>query len=263
MKPLGTVYATDAGKLFLTVTGADDGSGSAEVEIVNTGQPDDAMYPDDEDVDGDRDRTELVDSMRIHAGDTGTYLKFTYTPTQTIQNGQLIFETQGGWSAPQNNPGSAGYTYFNDTGTAEIDEITFDEEDNSVTLDLGFIDPEGTIEIHYGAYEGDDDGSGAEAPTARATSSPFTIRVKGAKATTNRALPIKTFKGKTIAVRVYSQASGGGDAEANVSDNIRENVLGAGDMGREVTIVYTAAGQIRGGSLKLTVPDDWSNPTNG
>ena len=46
-----------------------------------------------------------------------------------------------------------------------------------------------------------------------------------------------------------------------MTDNIREGVLGAGDMGREVTIVYTAAGQIRGGSLKLTVPDDWSNPT--
>ena len=152
--------------------------------------------------------------MRIHAGDTGTYLKFTYTPTQTLQNGQLIFETQGGWSAPQNNPGSAGYTYFNETGTAEIDEITFDEEDDSVTLDIGFIDPEGTIEIHYGAYEGDDDGSGAVAPTARATSSPFMMSIKGGDATTNRARPIKTFKGKTIAVRVYSQASGGGNAEA-------------------------------------------------
>ena len=260
-KPLGTVYATDAGKLFVTVTGADDGSGSAEVEIVMTGQGT-AKYPDNEDIDGDRNLTELVDSMRIHAGDTGTYLKFTYTPTQTIQNGLLIFETQGGWSAPQNNPGSAGYTYFNDTGTAEIDEITFDEEDDSVTLDVGFIDPDGTIEIHYGAYEGDEDGSGAHAPTTRATSSAFSISVKGGEATTNRARPIKTLKGKAIAVRVYSQASGGGNAIASVSDNEGDEAdVGAGDTDREVTIVYTAAGQIRGGSLKLTVPGKWSNPT--
>ena len=102
--PLGTVYrdayvadAAGVGLLRIEVTGADDGSGTAEVVIVNTGQGE-AMYPDDEDVDGDRDRTELVAGYRIHAGDMGTYLKFTYTPSQTIQDGQLIFETQGEWS---------------------------------------------------------------------------------------------------------------------------------------------------------------------
>ena len=198
-KPRGAVYATDKGMLFILVKGADDGSGSAEVEIVMTGQGT-AKYPDNLDIDGNRDKTELVDSMRIHAGDMGTYLKFTYTPTETIQSGQLIFETQGGWSTPQNNPGSAGYTYFNEMGTAEIDEITFDEDDDSVTVDIDFIDPDGTIEIHYGAYEGADDGSGAVAPTTAAMSSPFTISIKGG-ATTNRASPIKTLKEKAIAVR--------------------------------------------------------------
>ena len=146
------------------------------------------MYPDDEDVDGDRDRTELVAGYRIHAGDMGTYLKFTYTPSQTIQDGQLIFETQGEWSDPQNNPGTAGYTYFNQIGTAVIDAITFEEDDGSVTLDLAYVDPEGTIEIHYGAYEGDDDGSGAHALTSATMSSAFTISVKGGDATTNRGL---------------------------------------------------------------------------
>ena len=37
--------------------------------------------------------------------------------------------------------------------------------------------------------------------------------------------------------------------------------VGAGDADREVTVVYTAAGQISGGSLKLTIPGGWSNPT--
>ena len=79
------------------------------------------MYPDDEDLNSDGDRTELVDSMRIHAGDMGTYLMFTYTPSQTIQNGQLIFEAPGEWTDPQNDPGTAGYTFVDDTGTADKD----------------------------------------------------------------------------------------------------------------------------------------------
>ena len=91
------------------------------------------------------------------------------------------------------------------------------------------------------------------------TSSAFSISVKGGDATTNRARPIKTLKGKSIAVRVYSQASGGGNAMASVSDN--KGDLGAGDINREVTVVYTAAGEIDNGSLKLTVPGGWSHPT--
>ena len=258
--PLGTVYRDRAGELRVEVTGADDGSGTAEVAIVNTAKGE-AMYPDDEDLNSDGDKTELVDSMRIHAGDMGTYLMFTYTPSQTIQNGQLIFEAPGEWTDPQNDPGTAGYTYVDGTGTSDIDHIEFDEDDGAVTVDIGYIDPDGTVEIHYGAYEGEDDGSGAHAPTSATSSSAFTVEVKGGSAKTNKPVGIKTAKGKSIAVRVYSQASGGGDAMASVSDNIRENVLGAGDMGREVTIVYTAAGQISGGSLKLTVPGNWSYPT--
>ena len=65
-KPLGKIYRHQPGLLYVEVTGADDGSGSAEVAIVNTGQSE-AMYPDDQDIDGDRDTEELVDSYRIHA----------------------------------------------------------------------------------------------------------------------------------------------------------------------------------------------------
>ena len=105
-----------------------------------------------------------------------------------------------------------------------------------------------------------DDGSGAHAPSSATMSSAFTIQIKGSDATGKSLSSIKTLKGKSIAVRVYAQASGGGNAKANVTDNIRENVLGAGDMGREVTITYTAAGEINNGMLKLTIPDGWSHP---
>ena len=258
-KPLGAVYDTDKGMLFVTVTGADDGSGTAEVEIVATAKGA-GSYPDDLDSDGDGNRSEvLADLMRIHAGDTGTYLKFTYTPTQTIESGQLKFQTHGEWSDPFNSPGTPGYTEFHETGAANIGNIEFDDSDGSVTVDIDLIDPESTIEIHYGAYAGDDDGSGAHAPTAVATSSAFSISVKGGDATTNQLKAIRTLKNAPIAVRIYSQASGGGNVSASVSDN--KGDVGAGDADREVTVVYTAAGQISGGSLKLTVAAGWSHPT--
>ncbi len=256
-KPLGAVYNTDVGMLFVEVTGADDGSGYAEVAIMGTSEGT-GMYPDDLDADGDRDRTELVSSMRVHAGDTGTYLLFTYTPTQTIQDGLLKFQPQGEWSDPQNSPGTPGYTEIDGTGSADLGDIEFDDSDGSVTVEIDEIDPDGTIEIHYGVG-GTGDGSGAHAPTAVAASSAFSISVKGGDATSNQLKPINTLKGGHIAVRVYSQASGGGNASASVSDN--KGDVGAGDADREVTVVYTAAGEISGGSLKLTIPAGWSHPT--
>ena len=99
------------------------------------------------------------------------------------------------------------------------------------------------IEIHYGAYEGDDDGSGAKAPTAATTSSVFLISVKGGDGVDNVLDPIRTLKTAPITVRVYSQASGGGKVSAGVSDN--KGDVGAGSADREVTVVYTADGEIK------------------
>ncbi len=243
-EPFGAVYRDDRepGILRVEVTGADDGSGSAEVTIEDT-QQGEAEYPDN------------VEERRIHAGDTGTYLLFTYTPTETIENGQLKFQTNGEWSNPSNSSGTPGYTEIDGTGSANLGDRDFDENDNSVTVDIDEIEPDDTIEIHYGVYSGTDDGSGAHAPTSTATSSPFTISIKGGDANTNQLKAIKT----PVTVRVYSQASGGGNASASVSDN--KGDFGAGDADRQVTIVYTAAGQISGGSLKLTIPPGWSHPT--
>ena len=109
-------------------------------------------------------------------------------------------------------------------------------------------------------YSGDDDDGGAEAPTTATASSSFTIQVKGGDAKSNRFKPIKTLKNEKIAVRVYSQASGGGNAMADVSDNKDPEDVGAGDTDREVTVIYTAGGEINSGSLKLAIPAGWSNP---
>ena len=199
-EPFGAVYRDDPdgpGILRVEVTGADDGSGSAEVTIEDT-QQGEAEYPNN------------VEERRIHAGDTGTYLLFTYTPTETIENGQLKFQTNGEWSNPSNSSGTPGYTEIDGTGAANLGDRDFDENDNSVTVDIDEIEPDDTIEIHYGIYSGTDDGSGAHAPTSTVTSSPFTISIKGGDADTNQLKAIKT----PVTVRVYSQASGGGNAKA-------------------------------------------------
>ena len=258
-EPLGTAYRDALGVLRIEVTGAGAGSGSAEVAIVNT-QQSLAKYRDDEDSDNDGVSTEILDLMRIHAGDTDTSLMFTYTPTETIQNGELKFEVHGDWSDPQSIPGIDGYTYVRGTGTrTDISEPVFDETDKTVLVDLFYLDTGGTVEIHYGAFDTVGDGSGAHAPKASSTNSPFTISVTGSDDTTNRFVAVKTVKERPIAVRVLSQASGGGGATIDGIDGL---ALTAGGEG-EVSVVYTAAGQISNGTLKLTVPANWSLPITG
>ena len=256
-EPLGAVYREAMGVLRVDVTGADDGSGSAEVAIVDTEQGA-GMYPDTDDSDGDGDKTEVLDDLiRIHAGDKDTYLMFTYTPSQTIEDGQLQFTVHGDWSDPQDAPGVDGYTYFRTSGTnTHIGPASFDETSQTATVDIFYVDTSGSIEIHYGAFDIKGDGSGAHVPIAASTNSPFTIAVKGGDATTNRFSAIKTAKSKPIAVRVLPQASGGGGA--GVTDGADE--LTAGGMDAEITIVYTAAGEINNGMLKLTIPGGWSHP---
>ena len=40
-------------------------------------------------------------TKEIHAGDGGTHIRFTYTPTETIRNGELKFLVPADWSPPQ------------------------------------------------------------------------------------------------------------------------------------------------------------------
>ena len=262
-KPLGAAYrdGVNRGVLRIDVKGATDGSGTAEVAIITTEQGV-GEYPDTDDSDGDGNKAEVLDTlMRIHAGDTNTYLKFTYTPEETIQDGQLIFTALGDWSDPQSVPGVDGYTYVIRTGAAtDISQPVYDETDKTATVDISYIDTGGTIEIHYGALDAVDDGSGAHAPKAASSRSPFTIKIKGGDDSTNQPVAIKTAKTEPITVRVLSQASGGGGAAIDGLDDLE---LTAGGEA-EITIVYTAAGQIRNGMLKLSVPSDkWSAPTTG
>ena len=97
------------GKMRVNVISAADGTGVATVEIRNSSSPT-GKY------DGSADVTQ-----EVHAGDTSVYLLFTYTPHETITDGELRVTVPTNWSLPQeDDQGEAGYTYFEEARNADI-----------------------------------------------------------------------------------------------------------------------------------------------
>ena len=233
---LGEVFTGAKGELKIAVTGAVDGTGTATFEIVDT-KAGSQTYKDA--------RGKDITEMRIHAGDDSTYIKFIYYPEQTIQDGQLKFTVPAQWSYPQDEDRSKpGYTYTNITG-ASVDGK------GSLTVDITNLNRNSSIEIHYGG-----DGGGAVAPPVATTSSQFTMSVRGTAE--GRLTPIDRHHRDTdLDVRVWAQASGGGTATIEVTDG-GGKALGSGDTDRELTIVYTATGQVKDGALRLTIPEHWT-----
>ena len=252
-KGLGEVFTDAPGELKLAVTGAIDGSGTATVEIVDT-KAGEQTYKDA--------RGDDVPERRVHAGDDGTYLQFTYHPDQTIQDGQLRFTVPAGWSYPQgDNRGEPGFTSVDGTGNVVLDPEDFDGK-GSMTVDIISLNRNNSLLIHYGWYAFAGDEGGAIAPGIATASSRFTIEVRGtSEEDGGRLKPIDRHHRDTdLDVRVWAQASGGGTATIELTDG-RED-LGSGDRNRELTIVYTAVGEVRDGALRLTLPEHWTPPMN-
>ena len=238
---LGETFTDAAGVLKVAVGGADDGTGTATVRIVDTkaGAQD---YVDP------TDSTKTVNEMRIHAGDNATYLEFTYKPGQTIEEGQLQFTVPGGWSDPQgDDPLMAGYTRV-----AGGEPAAFSGD--SLTVDIVRLDQDASIVIHYGEYFGDQTEGGAKAPGVATASSTFAFAVRGTA--TGSLTPLRDHRDTKLDVQIWKQASGGGTAMIEATDD--NGALGAGDKGRELTITYTADGEFDG-KLKVTTPDKWTS----
>ena len=231
---LGKVYASStsdmsAGLLRIAVIGGDDGTGTAEVKIVRSNE---GLKKYD---------GEPGTIRQVHAGDNEIYLKFTYTPVETIENGELVFTvpTQFGWSKPQRDSArTMGYTDVRRVGTARLGTESFGTD--SVTIPIFSIDKDDKIEIHYGVENG-----GAEAPKIVIEKSTFTIEVQGSATGDPEPIDDQPF------VRVRSQASGRGSA------SIDKETVSAGDTDT-IKITYTSIGQIVNGRVKLTVPDTWA-----
>ena len=186
----GRLYQGDpAGELVVEVVGATDGTGMATREIRATERGED-LY------DGSTTKTK-----EVHAGDGGTHIRFTYTPTETIRNGELKFLVPADWSPPQGSRGEAGYTRIDSQG-AQVGTESFNATERSATVTIS-ADKDDEIIIDYG-HDGDD--SGAVAPS-EAGSAQFTIQVKGASDDDFDAIAVQP---KPVKVRV--QASGAGFA---------------------------------------------------
>ena len=182
---------------------------------------------------------------------------FTYTSTQTIQDGELRFTVPSGWSAPQvSDAGAAGYTVVGGSGLGTADVPS---GKRYVTVPIASITKGDPITITYG----DADDGRAMAPTAVGPSV-FTICSSG----NVRWRAYNPSLAGSPSVTVQPQASGKAKAAtAMVSDG--QGGLYAGQDGRVITVVYTAAGQMVAGEVRLTIPPKattidglgWSAPT--
>ena len=210
---LGKTYSANAGELRLQVVGGDGGSGKVEVSIEQT---DEGLSNYDVVQD---DGTVVSDVVRrIHAGDDATTLKFTYTPTETLQDAELTFVVPSGWSTPQATDSSKlGYTQVTGTGSAQITFPDYTSPARGLTVPISFIDSArthiansgGTIVIEYGYSTG-----GAKPPT-KADMYAFTFKVTGSGGTTAKSIA------EQPTVQVYSQASGEGSASVDPTTRYR------------------------------------------
>ena len=188
-----------------------------------------------------------VDPAKVRAAADDVKLMFTYTPSRTIRDGKLKFTVPstgaGAWSAPQvENAGEPGFTEVEweaaSLGTAEVDP----DDSDSIIVPIIQIDREGKIKITYGSGSGP-----AMAPTAAGTST-FKISLQGPEDDD----PFVELEADSPRVTILAQASGKGDAVAIIADD--DGDLAAGDSDRMIEIVYTAAGQMVAGTVRLTVP---------
>ena len=218
------------------MTGGGDGGGTVDVEIVGSEHSGKYIVIND---DGEE---EEVDTRQLHAGDADktANLLFTYTPIETIIDGELKFTVPSGWANPQtDSPSRAGFTVVSSGGRTLPPKPSGD----SVTVPIPLINRNDTIVIDYGAESG-----GVTPPTSMGTET-FTFAVQGSETGRLKELP----SSRQPVVDIRPQATGKGTATVAA-----DGKLYAGSAGNSVTITYTAAGQVVDGDLRITVPENWS-----
>ncbi len=217
-KKVGKILKDAAGKLVIEVTSAQDGTGSVDFEDPTT-------------------------PPVVRAADDSVQLVFVYTPTQTVQDGEIKFTVPGGWSPPQiDNIGAKGYTEVTGAGLGSPSATG-----NSLNVPIFLLDKEQTIKITYGASA---DATGRVMASSATGDAAFKFAVKGHEK--GNLVPIQP-----VTLTVGSQASGKGKAVITPTGD----TLHAGDPNREIKVVYTAAGQMVAGQVRLTIPTGWSAPT--
>ncbi len=212
----GKIYKDKPGILQIKVTSALDGTG-----------------------------TVTVDTETVRAAADDVKLEFTYTPSQTIEDGALKITVPSSWSKPQvEEVGEPGYTEVEGVGLGSA----ADDDKFSVTVPIFSLDKTNSIRITYGAA-----GTGRAVASATTGTDAFRVAIRGHEG--GNFAPIRT----QPTITVNSQASGKGKAVLAVTDG--DAALHTGDTDRELTVTYTAAGQMIGGKVRLTIPAGWSAPS--
>ncbi len=212
----GKIYKDKPGILQIKVTGALDGTG-----------------------------TVAVDTTTVRAAADDVKLEFTYTPSQTIEDGALKITVPSSWSKPQvEEVGEPGYTEVEGVGLGSA----ADDDKFSVTVPIFSLDKTNSIRITYGATD-----TGRAVASATTGTDAFRIAIRGHQG--GNFAPIRT----QPTITVNPQASGKGKAVLAVTDG--DAALHTGDTDRELTVTYTAAGQMIGGKVRLTIPAGWSAPS--
>ncbi len=189
--------------------------------------------------------TVTLDTSSVRAASDDVVLVFTYKPSQTIEDGELKFTVPSSWSQPQVEEVSLpGYTEVEGVGLGSV----ADDDKFSVTVPIFSLDKANDIKITYGATD-----AGRAVASATTGVDAFRFAVRGGES--GNLAPIRT----QPTVTVNPQASGKGKAVIAITDG--EGSLHTGDTGRELTVTYTAAGQMVGGKVRLAVPAGWSAPT--
>ena len=141
-------------------------------------------------------------------------------------------------------PGLPGYTEVEGIG---LGTVTVNDK-FAVIIPIFSLYKDQTLTIKYGAT----DTGRAMASTVVGTDT-FKFEMKGHADGT--LTPLRT----QPTVMIGPQANGKGNAVVAITDDGGD--LHAGDMGREITITYTAAGQMVAGNVVLGIPANWSAPT--
>ena len=135
----GTFEAVESDELTVNVMSAAAGSGTVAVMT-------------EKNMAGEKDG-------QINAGDTQTYLVFTYTAAETIAGDEedtLEFIVPSEWTDPQQeDTNRAGYTYLEE-GNALVSDEEYAGDSVTATIQMSRGD---MIKIHYGWYDTENGGA--------------------------------------------------------------------------------------------------------
>ena len=212
----------EAGEFRFKVINAGDGSGTAALRVT----------------------AEAESVGKVHGGNSGIEIEFTYTATGKIAGGELRIEPPTGWTVPQPSPGGAGFTQraSDSISSSSLGLPTFDGV--GVTFPIPTLDAGQSVIVEYGSGGGP---SGAVAPKTRAigdNASKFAVFMRGSTSGSFG-------KVTDLPVEVVNAKNGTGTAR------VAPGTTTAGHTDT-YTVTYTAKGPLFAGAVRLTIPDGWN-----